>query len=78
MDQHAAESKVAAAEVTPIRKTMRVAAVVMLMFAFCLIAAEWVAPTLGVAPGALLAAGLVLCLSANVLSALLLIGRSRR
>ncbi len=77
MEQDAPDTETAAAMVSPIRRAMRAFAVVLLALAFALIAAEWVAPEFGFAPGAFLAAGLVLCLSANVLSALLLIGRNR-
>lgn len=59
------------------RRVVRAVAVCFLIFASVLIAAEWAAPLLGIVPGRLISGGLVLCLSANLLCVLLLIGRRR-
>lgn len=55
------------------RRVMRMLAVVCLALACALIAAEWTGADLGFEPGALVSAGLVLCVPANLLSALLLL-----
>lgn len=60
------------------RRAVRGFVLVSLLAALALIIAEWLAPEIGVARGALLSAGLVLCLSANLLCLLLLAARRGR
>ena len=67
-----------AGETQPIsakRRVIRGVALCFLVLASLMLAAEWAAPTIGLKRGALISGGLVLCLSANLLSALLLLGR---
>ncbi len=59
------------------RRVVRIVAVLFLIVSWGLIAAEWMSPSFGIAPGELISAGLVLCVSANLLSMLLLLGRRR-
>jgi hypothetical protein len=60
---------------SPLRRVIRSVAVCFLVLAALLVAAEWLASPPGLAPGTLVSAGLVLCVSANLLSLLLLAGR---
>ncbi|MGF1446546.1 MAG: hypothetical protein ACFBRM_10145 [Pikeienuella sp.] len=59
------------------RGVMRVATLGCLGLASLFIAVEWAGLDLGLQEGALTSAGLVLCLSANMMSVLLLIARRR-
>ncbi|GMG80802.1 hypothetical protein LNKW23_00140 [Paralimibaculum aggregatum] len=67
-----------AGEARPIsvkRRFVRAVALCFLVLASLMLAAEWAAPTIGLKRGGLISGGLVLCISANLLSALLLLGR---
>ena len=63
---------------SPKRRVMRIAALCFLVVASAFTAAEWIGTPSGLVPGTLVAAGLLLCVSASLLSLLLLIGRSGR
>mgnify|MGYP006282042521 CR=1 FL=1 len=62
---------------TPIRQTMRTTALILILLAAAMITAEWTMAPGGVASGALVSGGLVLCLSGSVLSVALLAARRR-
>jgi len=61
----------------PKRVVMRITALCCIGLAAILLIAEWFAGTLGLAPGALGGAGLVLCIAGNLVTALLVAARRR-
>jgi hypothetical protein len=65
------------AETAPERFFIRLTAVACIAIACVLLVGEWFASGIGLAPGSLMMAGLVMCLLANILSIVLLVGRKR-